>query len=68
MHHELLRQLYKKHKVHKRSITITKKTKNMDEAKFARELARIKRELAKAKKDGYRIIYLDETMFTRKTQ
>ena len=68
MHHELLRQLYKKHKIQKRSITITKKMKNMDEAKFARELSRIKRELAKAKKDGYRIIYLDETMFTRKTQ
>ena len=27
----------------------------------------MKRELAKAKKDGYKIVYLDETMFTRKT-
>ena len=27
----------------------------------------MKRELAKAKRDGYRIIYLDETVFTRKT-
>ena len=27
----------------------------------------MKRELAKAKKDGFRVVYLDETMFTRKT-
>ena len=27
----------------------------------------MKRELAKARKDGYKIVYLDETMFTRKT-
>jgi hypothetical protein len=27
----------------------------------------MKRELAKAKRDGYRLIYLDETMFTRAT-
>ena len=39
----------------------------MDDDKLARELARIKRELSKAKKDGYRIVYLDETCFTRKT-
>ena len=29
-------------------------------------MAKIKRELAKAKKDGYRVVYIDETMFTRK--
>ena len=27
----------------------------------------MKRQLTRAKRDGYRIIYLDETMFTRKT-
>jgi hypothetical protein len=27
----------------------------------------MKRELAKAKKDGFRLIYLDECMFTRAT-
>ena len=35
--------------------------------KVAQETARMKRQLAKAKKDGYRIIYIDETMFTRAT-
>ena len=30
-------------------------------------MPQMKRELHKAKKDGYRIIYIDETMFTRKT-
>ena len=27
----------------------------------------MKRQLTRAKRDGYRIIYLDETMFTRKS-
>ena len=31
------------------------------------DLARMKRQLTMAKNDGYRIVYLDETMFTRKT-
>ena len=30
-------------------------------------MAKMKRELAKVRKDGYKIVYLDETMFTRKT-
>ena len=35
--------------------------------KTRKELARMKRQLTMAKNDGYRVIYLDETMFTRKT-
>ena len=31
------------------------------------DLARMKRQLTMAKNDGFRIVYLDETMFTRKT-
>jgi transposase len=27
----------------------------------------MKRELARVKRDGYRVVYLDETMFTRAT-
>ena len=30
-------------------------------------LANVKRGLTRAKNDGYRVIYIDETMFTRKT-
>ena len=33
--------------------------------KQATDLAKANRQLKKAKKDGYRIIYIDETMFTR---
>ena len=32
-----------------------------------KERARLRRELGKVKKEGYRVIYIDETMFTRKT-
>ena len=32
-----------------------------------KEKARLRRELGKVKKAGYRVIYIDETMFTRKT-
>ena len=31
------------------------------------DLARMKRQLTIAKNDGFRMVYLDETMFTRKT-
>ena len=30
-------------------------------------MARLKRQLTMAKRDGYRLVFLDETMFTRKT-
>ena len=38
-----------------------------DEVEKRQALANMKRALTKAKRDKYRIIYLDETMFTRKT-
>ncbi len=30
-------------------------------------MARLKRQLTIAKRDGYRIVFIDETMFSRKT-
>ena len=44
-----------------------KSPKDLDPEKAEKLLAKMKRELTKAKKDGYIIVYIDETMFTRKT-
>ena len=42
-------------------------SKDKPEAETKKEKAKMLRELTKAKKDGYRIVYIDETMFTRKS-
>ena len=55
------------YKIKKRKYRWYKEPPNPELAKSNRERARVIRELAKAKKDGYRIIYIDETCFTRKT-
>ena len=63
----LLRQVYTRHFIKKKKLRWYKTAKHPDEEKTKQLLAKMKRELAKAKKDGYRIIYIDETCFTRKT-
>ena len=45
----------------------TKASKIDSPEKIEQDTARMKRELARARRDGYRIIYIDETMFTRAT-
>ena len=44
-----------------------KESHTLDGETKAKELVRLRREISKVKKEAYRIIYLDETMFTRKT-
>ena len=39
----------------------------MTEEERRRDIGRMKRQLTMARNDGYRMVYLDETMFTRKT-
>ena len=39
----------------------------MDAETAKKERARLVRELGRVRKQGYRVIYIDETMFTRKT-
>ena len=47
---------------------MTKQSKNQKNIQeITKEVNRMKRELAKAKGEGYRIIYIDETCFTRTT-
>ena len=62
----LLSLVYKRHKILKRAIKYKKDVKGMDEAEYRQEVTRIKRELTRRKNQGYRIIYADETMVTRK--
>ena len=63
----LLAQVYRQHGVAKRSIRWTKRSKTQSLEQAVQDTARMKRELAKAKRDGYRLVYLDECMFTRAT-
>ena len=65
MNYTLLSKVYKMHKVKKRRITWKKKANNRTEDEFRREKQKLLRQLEKVKKEGYRIIYIDETMFTK---
>ena len=63
----LLSQVYRLHRIKKKKLRWYKVAPNLDEDQRRRELGTMKRALTIAKREGYRIIYLDETMFTRKT-
>ena len=67
MNSTLLRQVYRIHRIKKKKYRWYKVAKNMDEAAIRQDLGRMKRQLTMAKNDGYRFVYLDETMVTRKT-
>ena len=65
MGYTLLTRVYRLHGVKKRRITWKKKANNRTEAEYKREKKKLLRQLEKARRDGYRIIYLDEAMFTK---
>ena len=65
MGYTLLSKVYKMHGVKKRTITWKKKANVRTEEEYKREKKKLLRQLKKARKDGYRIIYLDEAMFTK---
>ena len=44
-----------------------KQPKDKDPEKVKQQLATMKRQLTRARNDGYRVVYLDETCFTRTT-
>ena len=52
-------------KIKKRRITWKKKSNNLTTVELSREKLKLLRQIEKARKDGYRVIYLDETMFTK---
>ena len=67
MNYTLLAKVYRQHNIKKKRIKWEKVTKNKTVAEAKKEKSKMIRELTKAKKDGYRIIYIDEIMFTRKS-
>ena len=66
MNTALLRKIYEMHKIKKRKLRWYKTPKEYDPDKAKTQLTTMKREMTKAKNAGYRIVYIDETMFTRK--
>jgi len=67
MNATLLRQIYRQRKIKKKKLRWFKQPKEADPEKARQWLITMKRLLTRAKNDGYRIIYLDETCFTRTT-
>ena len=67
MNTTLLREVYRRHCIRKKKYRWFKVDKNGNEDSKRQDLARMKRQLTMARNAGYRIVYLDETMFTRKT-
>ena len=63
----LLRRVYQLHGIKKKKYRWYKAAKEQDSEKQKTLLTTMKRQLTKAKNDGYRIVYIDETCFTRKT-
>ena len=67
MNYTLLKQVYAKHKIKKRAVRYEKRLKNMGPDQLQAALNKMKNQLTKVRHQDYRIIYLDETHFTRKT-
>ena len=64
MNPSLLRQVYRLHGIKKKKLRWYKTPKEHDQDKNRQTLTTMKRLLTRARNDGYRIIYLDETCFT----
>ena len=62
----LLRQVYRLHHIKKKKLKWYKEQKNADHRKNRRLLTTMKGLLTRAKNSGFRIVYIDETMITRK--
>ena len=63
----LLREVYRKAGIKKKKYAWFKQPPVIDELQRARQLRTMKRLLTMARRDGYRIIFIDETHFTRNT-
>ena len=67
MNPTLLRKVYALHRIKRKKLRWVKAAKEQDPEKQRKWLAKMKRELTNARRDGFRIVYIDETCFTRKT-
>ena len=62
-----LREVYRRHNIRKKNLRWTKKAKDHDPEADRKWLATVKRKLTRAKNEGRRVIFCDETMISRKT-
>ena len=67
MNPTLLRKVYRLHGIKKKKIRWVKESKVQDPAVHRQQLITMKRNLTRARNEGCRNVYIDETMFTRKT-
>ena len=63
----LLRKIYRKHGIRKKVFRWTKSANGMNTKIHQRKLVTMKQLMTRARNDGYRTLYCDETMFTRST-
>ena len=63
----LLRKIYSIHKIKKKKIKWYKSGKDQGADQVQSYLSRMRKKLAKVRREGYRVNYIDETVFTRKT-
>ena len=63
----MLSKVYKMHGIKKKKLRWYKSPKESDLKKERQKLGTMKMLLTRAKNQGYRIVYIDETMVTRKT-
>ena len=59
--------LYKKYKIKRKKIKITKNINYNARKRLKKSIKVAKEELTRYMKEGYRIIYCDETMITKST-
>ena len=62
----LLRKVYRLHHIKKKKLRWYKTPTESDTRKSRQKLGTMKMLLTRAKNQGYRIVYIDETMITRK--
>ena len=67
MNYTLLTKVYSLHGIKKKRIKWIKVTKDKPVEVSVKEKNKMVRELRKFKTQGYKIVYIDETMFTRRS-
>ena len=61
----LLSKVYREHGVKRRRITWIKQAREDKSAQYARDKGKMIAALKRARRDKFRVIYIDETVFTR---
>ena len=67
MNYTLLTKVYNLHGIKKKRIKWIKVTKDKPVEVSVKEKNKMVRELRRVKQQGYKVVYIDETMFTRRS-